>query len=318
MGLYPRNLNEYVASLGIPRGPNSQAYLVDTEQGNDSASGTNWGAPMLTLEAAEDKCVADRHDTVVLLSRDTECKPAAAIAWDKDFTHLVGYGNGISGVGQRSRIVGTAALDLAQVITFAGKGCLVKNIQIFNENDAAADSGAAIVSGGRNFFENVFFAGMGSVTAGARAGSYSLALTGEENTFKRCSIGLQTIIRAAANAELLISGASPYRNKFIQCEFLSWSVTAAKLLVKFVAGSVPWTTQFEDCLWENLDMTAGGADGASIDNAIGDSSTAKHQCILRGKNMFVGCTGVADTLTNIYSAEPVPSTGFGLAVNPAA
>lgn len=88
--------------------------------------------------------------------------------------------------------------------------------------------------------------------------------------------------------------------------------------MKFAADAVPWVTQFEDCLFDNLDMSAAGADGASIDNAISDLSTAKHQVILRGKTQFVGCTGVADTLTNIFCAEPVPSTGFGISVNPAA
>ncbi|MFH1743996.1 MAG: hypothetical protein ABIH23_33740, partial [bacterium] len=68
MGLFPRNLNEYVASMGIPRGPLSKAYLVDTVNGSDSNPGTNWQSPLLTLEAAEDLCVADRHDTVLFLA----------------------------------------------------------------------------------------------------------------------------------------------------------------------------------------------------------------------------------------------------------
>lgn len=316
MGLFPRNLNEYVASLGLPRGPLSQAFLVDTVNGSDSNDGESWEAPLKSIEAAFAKCTADRHDTILFLANDTADNPAAAIDWNKDYTHLVGIGCELPGVGQRCRIVGTAALDLSQVITFSATGCIVKNVQIYNGNDAAADSGAAIVSGSRNYFENVMFAGMAHATPGARAGCYSLSLTGSENAFKRCSIGLQTIIRAQANAELLISGTDCMRNKFIQCELLSWSVTAGKLLVKFAAGSVPWSTQFEDCLFNNLDMTAGGADGASIDNAIGDSSTAKHHIILRGNNTFVGCTGIADTVTNVYSAQDAPNAGFGLAVNP--
>lgn len=316
MGLYPRNLNEYVVAMGIPRGPDSKVYLVDTEQGDDSFPGTTFEKPMASVEAAEDKCVTKQHDTVILLARDTADNPTAAIAWDKDFTHLIGMGCEHFGVGQRSRIVGTAAKDLSQVITFSGNGCMVKNIQIYNGNDAAADSGAAIVSGSRNKFENVLFAGMAHLTAAARAGSYSLSLTGSENEFIRTSIGLQTIIRAAANTELLISGANAYRNKFILSELLSWSVTAGKLLAKFSADSVPWTTQFENCLFGNLNMTAGGASGSKIDNAISDLSTAFHQIIMRGDNPVVGCTGVADTVDHIWSAAPVPAAGFGLAVNP--
>lgn len=315
MGLFPKNINEYLALQGIPRGPKSQVYFVDTVNGNANNPGTNWKAPLLSVEAAYALCVADQHDVVALLANDTADNPTAEIDWAKDYTHLIGLGGDLPGVGQRCRIVGTSALDLDYVIDFQGKGCIVKNIQIYNGNDADADSGAAIVSGGRNYFENVFFAGMAAANPAGRAGGYSLTVTGEENTFKRCSVGLQTIIRDAANAELVMSGDC-YRNKFIECEFLSWSVTAGKFLVSFAAASVPWTTQFENCLFCNLDMTAGGADGASIDNAISDGSSAKHLVILRGKTQFVGCTGVADTVTNIYSAEPVPAAGFGLSVNP--
>lgn len=315
MGLFPTQLREYLAGF-IPFGPKSQIYLVDPVNGDDDNSGLSFEAPKKSIKAAFDLCTADEHDTVVMLSGDTADNPAAALAWTKDYTHLIGWSSDLPGVGQRCRIVGTAALDLAQVITFSGNGCIVKNIQFFNGNDAASDSGAVIVSGSRNQFENCFFAGMGHATAAARAGSYSLSLTGAENVFKRCSIGLGSMIRAAANAELLISGTTCVRNKFIECEFVSWSVTAGKLLVKFVAAAFPYTTQFENCLFDNLDMSAGGADGASIDNAIGDESGNKHQIILRGKNQFVGCTGVADTVTNVWSAEPVPAAGFGLSVNP--
>jgi len=242
---------------------------------------------------------------------------AAPIDWAKGYTHLIGLSGDLHGVGQRARVTGSDVLDMNYLVDFQGQGCIVKNVQFFNGDDADEDTGAVIVSGGRNYFENCFFAGMGHVTPAARAGGYSLTVTGAENQFVRCSIGLLTIIRAQSSAELIISGTACYRNKFVQCEFLSWSVTAGKVLVKFAAASVPWTTQFEDCLFDNMDMSAGGADGASIDNAFSDLSSAKHQCILRGKNQFVGCTGVADTTTNIFSAEPVPATGFGISVNPA-
>lgn len=315
MGLFPKQASAIVSLMGIPLGPNSQVFVVDP-QVSASGTGLSFKSPVKTLAEAYALCTANQNDTIVLVGGPTGNALTAALDWTKGYTHLIGITGDIPGVGQRARVTAGVDDDLAYLIDFQGQGCIVKNVQFFNAVDAAADSGAVIVSGGRNYFENVFFAGMGHTTAGARAGSYSLKVTGEENTFKRCTIGLNTIIRAAANAELIISGTECYRNKFIACEFLSWSVTAGKLLVKFAAGSVPWVTQFEDCLFDNLDMTSGGADGANIDNAIGDSSTAKHQIILRGKVSFVGCSGVADTVTNVFSAEPVPAAGFGIAVNP--
>lgn len=316
MSLFPKAATYYQALVGIPRGPNSNVYVVDPQSGSDSNPGTTFERPLATLAAAYALCTTNQNDVVLLVGGPTGNALAAALDWAKSYTHLIGLSGDIPGVGQRARVTGSADVDADYLIDFQGNGCIVKNVQFFNGNDAAEDSGAVIVSGDRNLFENCFFAGMGHATAGARAGSYSLKVSGEENLFKRCSVGLQAIIRAAANAELLMSGTECYRNKFIGCEFLSWSVTAGKLLVKFEAASVPWVTQFEDCLFCNLDMSADGADGASIDNAIGDSSTAKHLIVLRGHVQFVGCTGVADTVTNVFAAAPVPNAGYGLSVNP--
>jgi len=316
MGLYPKSLEAMVAAeVG---GPFSNVVVLDPVNGVDTYSGNSLEKPVKTLAAAWAKVTANQNDVIAIVGTATAVEIAAAFAWNKSYTHLIGLTADIPGVGQRARLVGTATLDADYIMTISGDGCIFKNIQWMNEGDADEDSGAVILTGMRNHFENCMISGMGATTPAARAGGYSLHINGgRENVFKRCSIGLQTIIRTAANTELKFSGVC-YRNKFIDCEFLSWSVTAGKLLVSFAADASPWSTQFEDCLFANLDMSAGGADGASIDNAFGDSSTFKHQVILRGHAQFVGCTGVADTLTNIFSAEPVPATGFGISVNPAA
>ena len=186
---------------------------------------------LLTLAAAYAKCTDAQHDTILVLSGATALNPAAALDWAKSYTHLIGLSGNLPGVGQRSRIVGTAALDLAYLIDFQGSGCVVKNIQFFQGNDAASDSGAVIVSGSRNYFENCFFAGMGHATAAGRAGSYSLKLTGAENCFERCTIGLATMCRTAANTELWMTGECN-RNQFRSCDIVSWCVTAGKFLVE--------------------------------------------------------------------------------------
>lgn len=41
MGLFPRQLTEYVSLLGIPVGPYSNIYIVDPINGNDSNPGTS-------------------------------------------------------------------------------------------------------------------------------------------------------------------------------------------------------------------------------------------------------------------------------------
>ena len=306
------DIEKYLVLTGIPRGPKSKVYVVDPVNGSDNnRPGNSFQAPLQTVTQAEDMCVGDQHDAVVMISGDTADTPAAEIAWDKDYTHLVGLSSDLHGMGQRCRIVGTAALDLTPVVTFSGNGCKVRNIQVYNGKDANSDSGAAIVSGSRNEFRNMFFAGMAHATPAARAGSYSLKLTGSENLFERCAIGLDTVVRAAANPELWVSGSAA-RNAFVKSRFLSYSETAAKMLV-LIDGMDRWI-EFEDCIFENFSVNW----ATTLTNAFNISVATTHQVIMRGKNQLIGFTGWSDVLTHIYSAEPVPNTGFGVSVNPAA
>lgn len=314
MSLFPKAATYYQALIGIPRGPNSNIYVVDPQSGSDSNPGTTFEKPLATLAAAYALCTANQNDVVLLVGGPTANAVTASIDWAKAYTHLIGLSADLPGVGQRARVTGSATADLTYLVDFQGAGCIVKNVQFFNGGDADADAGAVIVSGGRCYFENVFFAGMGHATPAARAGSYSLKVTGDECTFKRCTIGLATIVRAAANAELWMTGECN-REKFIDCEFVSWSNTAGKFLVKLDSSAVPYTTQFENCLFNNF-CSNNGATGTALSNAISDAATPYHQIILRGSNPLVGVTGYADTVTYIFSAQPAPNAGYGVSVNP--
>lgn len=314
MGLYPKSLSEYLVLAGIPVGPNSHVYVVDPQHGSDSNPGTTVKAPLLTLKAAYDLCVTNHNDTVVVIGGPTANSPAAALDWAKDYTHLIGISGDLPGVGQRVRLVGTAAVDSAYIVDFQGDGCVVKNIQFFQGNDAAADSGAAIVSGDRNHFVNCFFAGMGHATAAARAGSYSLKLTGAENSFERCTIGMASMCRTAANAELWLTGECN-RNQFRNCDLVSWSVTAGKFLVKLDSAAVPYTLTFRDCIFDNLSSN-NGASGTVLTDAISDAATPMHQIVLHDCT-GVGFTGWCTPVTYIYGAGPAPNSGYGIAINSA-
>lgn len=300
MSLYPRNLNEYVAQMGIPRGPLSKVYIYDPVNGDDGNSGTDWLHPLWTLEAAEEKCVANRHDVVLALAGATACNPAASVTWDKDYTHLIGVGSYLPGLGNRSRVVMQAATAVTPVITFSGDGCIVKNMQFNQEKASGAASGVAIVTGHRNYFENVFF----MVPTSQTAASYSLKVGGTENTFKRCTIGQHTLVRNAATYGLwLYVGADDcQRNKFIDCEFLSWASgggTAHALVYVDVDIDVEvYTAFFENCLFDNI-----GA--ATLAVAIDDNcAETDHQIILRGRNnCFAGVTAVADPLTYVLTPD---------------
>lgn len=309
MGLFPKNLNEYVASLGIPRGPLSKAYIVDPVNGSDTNSGTDWGHPLKTLIAAEDKCVADRHDAVIFLAGASADNPTAAIVWDKSYTHLIGVGSELPGMGQRCRVVGAAATALPLLITFSGNGCIVKNMQFGNEYATGA-VGVALVTGQRCLFENVFFMVPFSVVAA----SHSLKISGGENTFKNCTFGQQTSLRTAASRNVwFYKGAGDnQRNKFVHCEFYSWSSVTTHVLIytDIDIDNECFTIQFDDCLFANYNGS--GEAGGKLAVAIDDNCAVFHQIYMRGHNDIAGCTAAADPLTYVMQAEIGTGTQSGL------
>jgi hypothetical protein len=283
------DIEKYLVLTGIPRGPKSRIFFVDPVNGSNNNTGTSWLAPLATLTAAYALCVDAQHDVVVMLSGATADNPAAAITWSKNYTHLIGLSSNLPGVGS---------------------GCIIRNIQFYNGKDANSASYCVDVTGSRNEFKNCFFAGMAHATPAALAASYSLKVAGDENLFDDCAIGLDTIVRAQSNCELyLASGAA--RNVFRHCRFLSYSETAAKVLVLAEEGIDRWN-EFDECIFQNFSVNW----AQPLNNAFSVTASSTHQIILRGLNQLVGVTGWADTVTHIYSAAPVSNAGFGVTVSP--
>lgn len=302
-------------TAGIPFGKNSKAYFVDPANGSDTNPGTSPDQALASVAAAYALTVANQNDVVFFIGGPTADNPTAAITWSKSYTHLIGISGDLPGMGQRCRIVNAATHDLATLFTLSGNGCIIKNIQFFDGKDSAADGACVLVSGSRNHFRNCFFAGMGDGTAGApatRAGSYSLKVSGSENAFVDCTIGLDTIIRTAASHELIVSGI---RNRFIHCDIRTYSETAGTFLVQIDnSGGDLRDTIFDSCLF--FCYTANWATGLTdaFDMPAGGST---HYVILRGDNVLVGVGGGwADTVSHIYGAGPAPDAGYGIARTP--
>jgi hypothetical protein len=307
------NLRKYFNLTDIPMGPKSKTYLVDPVNGSDSNPGTNLEQPLLTLAAAEDLCVSGQNDAVLLEGCGTANNLTANLAWDKSYTHLIGLTGNLPGVGQRARITSAATAAITEMLTLSGSGCIFRNLNIQNECSADADSGAMTISGMRNELTNCFISGMLHATPAARAAAYSLTLSGPENFFNRCAIGVQTINRSAANAELIIDGSNVKRNHFVKCQFLSQSVTAGKVLVRIKSTAIVWSQIFEDCAWLNW-SSAAGESGASINHAIEDGQTGFHQNVFLGSTIAVGCTQFVDVATFSWT----PGAACGGAVAPIA
>lgn len=312
MGLYPKLATYYSALVGIPRGPYSKIFVVDPQHGSDSNHGMTFEAPLLTIKAAYDKCTANHNDAVLVVGGPTGNALAEALDWAKAYTHLIGLSADIPGVGQRTRITGSAAVDALYLVDFQASGCIVKNIQFYNGYDSTAAHGAVKVTADRTYFENCFFVGMGGNVT--HTGSYDVTITSEENVFKNCTFGSHTMANGVANSRVLVTGASAGKeNKFINCGFFNWSTVTTTAMVR-IANTV--TTEgfivlFDNCLFDNL------LGGATMANAIEDAATETHHQIILKNCMMVGITGVVDTATYVWMNNPVPvNTGLP-SINPA-
>ena len=289
-------------------------YYCDPTNGTAGGDGLSAETANSSLLTVYNLCRDGRNDGVLFLGGETSYQPSAAFDWSKSFTHLVGINNSLPGMGQRARIVNTAANDLAILFTVSGSGNLIANIQFFDGKDSAADGACVLVSGSRNHLVNCFFAGMGDATASgpfSRAGSYSLSVTGAENTVSGGTIGLDTIARTGANAELVVSGA---RNRFVGCEIRSNSTTAGKFLVQINSAADMRDVQFEDVLFFNYSTNWATGITDAFDTSL---VSATVYIILRGNCQFVGAgLGVASTVTRVYGAGPAPNAGFGISTQP--
>ena len=294
-----------VGSVGLAGG---KTFFVDVANGTAGANAKTPATATNSILTAYGYCTSGNNDVVVLIGSGSAWAPAATLTWAKSYTHLVGGAVPLPGMGNRCRIEASASDDITPVLTVSGSGCLFSNLKINNMHNAAADSGCILVSGSRNMFVDCEIFGMGSTTAGARAGSYSVSVTGAENHFLRTTIGCDTVLRAAANSELILWGSGP-RNSFTDCTFRSNSATAGKFMVKVDVNSGDLRSAiFKDCLFYNYceNHTAALTDAFTI------SGSRTHDVVLQGNNVLVGISGWANNADYVTAAGPAPDAGYGV------
>ena len=299
------------ANLG-PFAFGGDVYFADAVDGLDGNDGKSPETAVKSIEVGYGKLRDGENDVQVLIGTATAFNVTAAFTWSKSFAHLVGGTGDLPGEGQRARVVGTTTVDPAVLFTLSGNGCVVKNIKFAQESDSASALCCVLVSGGRNYFENCMIAGMLHATPAADAAAYSLKITNEENHFKNCTIGADTIVRSAANTELWVAS---HRNSFDRCFFASNSVTSGKFLVKIdnTGGDLRYT-RFRDCTFYNY--TTNYATGIT-DAFDMPASGSTHYVLLEGNCLFVGVgMGVADTVTRVYGAGAAANAGMFVATNP--
>jgi len=252
MGLFPRNINDFLVLQGIPRGPNSQVYFVDPANGDSDNPGTNFNAPLASIEAAYALCTTGQHDVVLYIAGTSGNNLAAAMTWSKDYTHLIGWCAPVR-VAQRSRIFQTSTLTGASpLIAVSGDGCIFKNAYVFQGVADATSLINILVSGERNYFENFHIAGGGHATQAINGGA-SLSLSGSENLFKNCTIGVDTISAATGMMSIIFpAGSQASRNQFEDCIIQLYAGHTGAGFVEVMDGTAidRWTL-FKRCTFIN-------------------------------------------------------------------
>lgn len=314
-------------------------YWVDPASGSDGNDGTSPETPFATLYRAHSAMTSGNNDVCVLVGNGAasgsarlstalaqtidSTVTAGTLVWSKNACHLIGQ-TAPTQVAQRARIApptGTytqATFGSGNFVTVSGSGCIFANISLFNGfSTGGTDQICWTDSGGRNFYYNMNFGGMGDQTSADDAGSRSVKLSGStgENTFVGCVFGLDTVTRGAANASLEFAGGCP-RNTFLNCNFPFQTDASSPLgiIVSAAAGSDRWQ-KFDRCTFiNNVGSTSTTMAGlATLAASMGGLLLMK-DCTLVGITEF-GTDATSRGQIYVDGGAPTAATS-GIAVNP--
>jgi hypothetical protein len=307
---------------GVPFSSLSNYYFVDATNGNDTNDGLLPETALAGIEAAYAKTTANQHDTIFLIGRGSAVNMSAALTWANNYTHLIGICAPCH-VGQRARIAyETGAVAASPLITVSATGCIFKNVYIFHGIASASNLINVKVTGQRNYFENVHFAGGGNATQAVDGGA-SLNLNGSasENKFVGCTIGVDTIAASTGMTGLLIDGGTgsihTTRNMFKDCNFTMKAGSGGASFVELMQiNAIDRYTIFDGCQFINLAATA--MDSAFVIPSGIDPSDKRlllKDCVLigatdwdagdRGAMYLSGGTATAGGYTGLYQASEV-------------
>lgn len=225
---------------------------------SDSNPGEDAEAPLATLAGAYAKLTANQHDTLVYVAGATSLTLSAALTWAKSYTHFVGVA-APSMAGQRARIFQLSTLTGASpLIDVTASGCIFENLYVFQGVNDATSLVNIRVTGSRNYFGNVHFAGGGHAAQAIDGGASLLISGGSENLFEDCTIGVDTIDAANGMAGLVYAATGgAARNVFRRCHFTLQAGNAGAIFVELLGNSGLDRYQiFDNCLFTNLSGTA--------------------------------------------------------------
>ena len=306
----------YGRQLGVGR-----VFYCDYANGNDNSGDGSAALPFQTILQAFNSCTTGKNDTVVVIGdggTTASQRRTSALTWDKNATHCIGIA-APSLYGQRARIAPTTtATAYTPLVTLSGSGCLFSNIQFWHGFATGTTSQIAInITGSRNVFQRCHIAGMGDDASAQNSGSRCIKFTaGSENLFEDCVVGVDTVTRTAANANVEFASKAT-RNVFRNCHFPMYGTGGGALGVYAAAsGSMDRLNYFENCVFGN----AGAKSGGAAITALATFGAATGGAVLMRNCTLVGVTDFftdATTSGQMYidGAAPTSNTS-GLAVAP--
>lgn len=304
---------------GVPVGgftTNGTAYYVKPSSGGNGNSGKRVDSALKTMAQALAVVPADQNNVVYLISEDNSASgttdyQSATLTWSLDGTHIIGISSG-SPIGSRARIAQlSTATGVAPLMTWSASNSSMRNVHLFHGVNDATSKGCFNVTGDRNYFYRCHFAGIGHATMDT-ANNYSLQVSGDENLFEECIIGLDTIARGtAANSEIAFTGQAT-RVIFRNCIIPTFAEAATHQFILAGAASIDRWIIFENCTFVNaikstaITMT----EAFDLDAATGGMIILKN-CTLVGATDWEA--NVESATVYIDGAAPTNNTS-GLAV----
>ena len=278
------NMNVYAqrAALGTvlgTLGPVGNVKWLDPANGSDSNSGTAAGSAFKTIEKGLASLTGNQNDVLVYLAGASSSTILTTIDWNLSYTHLVGY-CAPTRVAQRARFFQTSASSAgtSPLFTVSGSSCILKDFYIFQGVVSNTSTVDVSVTGQRNYFENVHFAGAGDASQ-AIAGGASLNLSGaSENTFVKCTIGTDTAAAATGLTALSFGNTTTHtvnatRNYFDNCVFRVWANSTGVTFVNILElTAITGDNIFDKCLFINRQGTGGTSVLASAVTGTGSAT----------------------------------------------
>lgn len=288
------------AKNGVPGLPGASEKFQVTTSSTSAGPYSFWSkwfrprSNMFTTLIAAEAALSGGRNEVIELSPESHSL-AAMLTWDKSNCALIGQAPDVTMMNSRARI-GMSA-NFASMITISGNGNLWKNLYLMHGRGSATNVNLMTITGDRNGFENVCFAGPQNDTEAATAGYDLIRLDGAEEThFKRCVFGTHnTVSTTYTGIEFQADAGSAI---FEDCIF--WCAGGAAgngRFLKFDAGIGIGAAIFKNCLFINIGTALTyGIDGTGLNN---------YKVILLNSD-FTGCTDVVAAANEacVLSAGP--------------